>query len=131
VSSPASRREWLLRGCLLPVVVIHLLPLLGLIGSTGFAKLYGLGTLDAGTTLLLQHRALMFGLFGAALAAAIRRTEWRPPAIALVLLSDVGFLLLAALHWPLSEPLQRVAAFDALAIVLLFGAMLAARRATG
>lgn len=123
--------EWLIRSCLLAAMLIHLLPLLGLFGNAGFEALYGLAAIDSGTTLLLQHRALMFGLMGALLGAAIWQRSWRSPAMALVLLSDLGFLLLAFAAEPLNAQLRRVAAFDAVAVTLICVAFVAQRRATG
>ncbi len=122
MTRPAPRAAgvaWTLRGCLLLAAIIHLLPLAGLTSIATLQRLYDLPALDAGSVLLLQHRAWMFGLFGGALLWAIWRPQWRAPAITLVLLSDIGFLLLAAWAWPLQPALQRVVAFDAAAIVLL------------
>ena len=109
----------LTRLCLLAAAVIHLLPLSGLPGAAALERIYGLAELDASTVLLLQHRALMFGLLGFGLLAAIRYPGWRLPMISIVLVSDLGFLLLCAMHWPPNDALQRVAMFDAVSIVLL------------
>jgi hypothetical protein len=47
---------------LLVSAVIHLLPVPGVTGTAALGKLYGIEVLDANTSILLQHRALLFGL---------------------------------------------------------------------
>ena len=100
--------------------LIHWLPLPGLLGGETLRQLYGLTSLDSGAELLLQHRALMFALLSAPLLFALWRRSACGGAIVLLLSSDLGFLLLAALHWPLGEAaLLRVLAFDLASITLL------------
>ena len=127
-NSPKGLSLWT-QLCLLAAAVIHLLPLAGLPGAAALERLYGLAELDASTELLLQHRALMFGLLGGGLLAAIRYPSWRLPVVSIVLLSDLGFLLLCAMHWPLNDALQRVAMFDVVSIVVLLITALNVRRA--
>ena len=115
--------------CLLGSAVIHILPLAGLPGAAALMRLYGLSEVDASTALLLQHRALMFGLLGGGLLVAIRYPNWRLPLISIVLASDLGFLLLGALHWPLNDALHRVAMFDVASIVFLLVAAISLARA--
>ncbi|MGQ0802117.1 MAG: hypothetical protein ACT4NL_18630 [Pseudomarimonas sp.] len=125
----SHRLSLLTQLCLLGSAAIHLLPLAGLPGAAALMRLYGLSEIDAGTELLLQHRALMFGLMGGGLLAAIRYPRWHLPMVSIVLLSDLGFLLLCALHWPLNDALQRVAMFDAASIVFLLIAAISLQRA--
>jgi hypothetical protein len=119
----ATRHSWIVPTCLWLAAIIHLLPLPGLLGAAQLQSLYGLGDLDPASELLLRHRALMFALFGALLISATRVHPLRPAAIALTLISDLGFLLLA-LGGPHLPALQRVVYFDALSIVLLLTAAL-------
>jgi hypothetical protein len=116
------KTRWVLPTALALSALIHLLPLPGLLGAAQQQALYGLAEIDATSLLLLRHRALMFALFGALLLVAIGKPVLRPAAIAVVLVSDVGFLLLA---WAADMPasLQRVAVVDAVSIVLLLLAL--------
>lgn len=116
-------RDWIVPAALLLAAAIHLAPLPGVFGAVQLASLYGLTGIDDASELLLRHRALMFGLDGALLLLALLKPHLRMTAIALTLASDIGFLLLATTT-TLSLPLQRVAAFDALAIVALALALL-------
>ncbi|WP_395789384.1 hypothetical protein [Aquimonas sp.] len=100
-------------------VLIHWLPLPGVLGGATLRQLYGLGSLDPGMELLLQHRALMFALLSAPLLLALWRRSACGGAVVLLLSSDIGFLALAALHWPLDAALQRVLLFDLASITLL------------
>ena len=99
--------------------LIHWLPLPGVLGDATLRQLYGLGSIDPGMELLLQHRALMFALLSAPLLLALWRRSACAGAVVLLLSSDLGFLLLAAVQWPLDAALQRVLMFDLISIALL------------
>lgn len=101
---------------LVVVAVIHLLPLPGLAGAAALQGLYGLPALDPASELLLRHRALLFGLLGGGLLLALRLPDWRLPLLWLTLAADVGFLLLVPGAPELNTALQRVAAFDVVAV---------------
>jgi len=59
---------------LLLVALIHLMPLLGVLGPTRLALLYGLDFNDPNLAILMRHRAVLFGLLGTYFAcAAFRR----------------------------------------------------------
>lgn len=88
--------------------LIHLLPLAGLAGASGLAALYGIEAPTPDLMLLLRHRALLFGLLGAALLLAAFDRRRRSGAIGAGLLSTGGFLLLAGDPSRLGEPLLRI-----------------------
>jgi hypothetical protein len=111
--------EVAIRIALVGAALIHLLPLPGVLGGEWLVKLYGIAVPDAGSEFLLRHRAIVFGLMGLALLAALRVRPWRLPFVLFVLASDLAFLLIAALDWPQSTALQRVIAFDGLSVALL------------
>lgn len=119
---------WILRTALLIAAIIHFLPLPGVLGATALEPVYGLPALDPGSELLLRHRALVFGLLGAMLLTALSRPTWRGPAIAMVLASDLGFLVFAWIGSPLTPELARVVAFDAVSVLALLIAALASAR---
>lgn len=99
--------------------VIHLLPLPGVLGSERLAALYGVAIDEPNLSLLMRHRAVLFGLLGAFMVWA----AFHPPlhALALVagLVSVVAFLWLAALASGLNERVGRVVIADLVALVLL------------
>jgi hypothetical protein len=89
--------EWLTRGAFAVTGLIHLLPLAGLLGRATLERAYGV-TLGTGQDLviLMQHRALLFGLLACACFAAIGLPQWRVPAGIAALISMLGFALIAA-----------------------------------
>jgi hypothetical protein len=89
--------EWVIRLSFGVTGVIHVLPLAGLLGRHMLERAYGV-TLGEGQdlTILMQHRALLFGLLAAACFAAVVAPGWRWPAGIAALVSMVGFVLIAA-----------------------------------
>ena len=55
---------------LLVVGIIHLMPLLGVLGGDRLNSLYGLSLDEPNLQILMRHRAVLFGLLGALLVAA-------------------------------------------------------------
>jgi len=82
-------------GVLLLAGVVHLAPLLGILGSARLEQLYGLRIEDPGLLLLMRHRALLFGLLGAFLLAAAFRPAWQGLALLAAWGSVLGFVVLA------------------------------------
>ena len=113
------------------VAVVHLLPLTGVRGSEALERLYGVAITDPNLLVLMQHRAVLFGIIGGLLVGAVFTPAWRPLAIGIGLVSVVSFLLLA---WRIgdSNPLiARVWWVDLVALALLLGAAgLTARRSS-
>ncbi len=93
----AAWSEWLIRAAFAITGVIHVLPLAGLLGRAALERAYGV-TLGEGQDLviLMQHRALLFGLLACACFAAIGLPQWRVPAGIAALISMLGFALIAA-----------------------------------
>ncbi|MBD8527348.1 phosphopantetheine adenylyltransferase [Pseudomarimonas arenosa] len=87
---------WLVRLGLLVAALIHLAPLAAVAGASMLSRMYGVVTEDPSLLLLLQHRALLFGLLGSLSLAAMWRVELRSPALLAALVSMSGFLLLGA-----------------------------------
>lgn len=105
--------------CLTLAGVIHLLPLPGLLGAARLTRLYGIAADDPNAVILLQHRALLFGLLGALLIAAAFRPELRVVALVAGLVSTVSFLVIAWSAGGYNAQVARVVAADVLAVVLL------------
>lgn len=89
--------EWVIRLSFGVTGLIHTLPLAGLLGRHMLERAYGV-TLGEGQdlTILMQHRALLFGLLAAACFAAVVVPGWRWPVGIAALISMVGFVLIAA-----------------------------------
>lgn len=103
--------------------VIHLLPLPGVLGASHLTRLYGVTVDDPNLVILLRHRAVLFGLLGALLVAAVFRPEWRLLAAGLALVSAVAFLVIALGVGGYNNALQRVVIADVVAVACLLGAI--------
>ncbi len=112
--------------CLAGSAAIHLLPLVGALGPAQVARMYDVKVEGPDLTVLLVHRAVLFGLVGAALIAAIFCEDSRPYVIGGVLVSDVAFLAIAGRNPGLNDSMKRVVRADVVSIVLLLIAGLAA-----
>ena len=101
------------------VALIHLAPLLGLIGGEALRSSYGLGAIDANTELLLRHRAVLFGVLGAATLMALSRPALRMPVLAGTAISDLSFIGLVLIAPTWSAPLLKLAAIDVVSLVMI------------
>lgn len=111
------------------VALIHLLPVTGALGARRLHSLYGLAIEDPNLLLLMQHRAVLFGLLGGFLLAAALRPAWTGPALVAGLASVASFLVLA-LGGGYNAQIGRVVVADWIALVcLLFAAALHLRMA--
>ena len=114
--------RYFVNAALVVVAIIHLLPLVGVLGPARLVGLYGIAVSEPNLELLLRHRAVLFGIIGAFLLAATVHVPLRPPALLVGLASVVSFLLLAWLVGPINSHLFRVVVADILALVLLLAA---------
>jgi hypothetical protein len=105
--------------CLAGSALIHLLPLVGALGPAQVARMYDVKVDGPDLTVLLVHRALLFGLVGAALIGAIFCEDARPYVIGGVLVSDVAFLAIAGRNPGINAAMKRVVGADVISIVLL------------
>lgn len=111
--------EWLIRASFAIAGLIHALPLAGLLGRPMLERAYGIQLGEGNDlTILMQHRALLFGLIAAACfaAAALPALRWQAGAAALI--SMLGFVLIAALQ-PHGLPIAKVMWVDVGAALLL------------
>lgn len=94
--------------CLAVLGLIHLLPLVGVLGPARLESLYGVVVQDADLSLLLRHRAVLFGLLGSVLLVAVWHRPWQGPALVAATVSVLGFVALAGLGGALNPVLMRV-----------------------
>jgi hypothetical protein len=115
----ANLQEWAMRIALCVVSLIHLLPLVGVTGRAALEKAYGIPVESPDLQLLLQHRAVLFGLLGVACAIAAFNAPWRPAVLWAALVSTCSFMLLAWLATSYNAAIARVVWFDVVAIAML------------
>ncbi len=121
----ATINEWLIRSSFAITGLIHVLPVAGMLGRPLLERAYGINLGEGhDLTILMQHRALLFGLLAAACFAAVANPSLRWPVGIGALISMLGFVLIAALqtHGP---PIAKVMWIDVGAGLLLsFGLLL-------
>ena len=110
-------------GALLLAGIIHLLPLIGVLGGDRLNALYGLALDEPNLQILMRHRAVLFGLLGALLVAAAFVPGLRGLALLGGLISVVSFLLLAWSAPLYNEALRRVVVADWVALACLLLAL--------
>ena len=97
--------------CLL--AAIHLLPAVAALSPSQLTALYGGSPDDTVLRTLLQHRAVLLGLVGAAFLAAAFVPNLRWAALIGGSASMITFLIIAAFNGELMGPLQKITIVDA------------------
>jgi hypothetical protein len=117
--------RWLVPTVLLSVGAVHLLPLTGVLGGERLATLYGVAADEPNLALLLRHRAVLFGLLGGFMVAAVWQPAWRGAALTAGAVSVLSFLALSVLVGDVNAALRRVVIVDMVAAVALAAAAIA------
>lgn len=99
--------------------VIHLLPLMGVLGGDRLQSLYGVAIDGPDLQILMRHRAVLFGLLGTFLLVAAFVPVLQPTALAVGLVSVLSFLLLAWTTEGYNASIARVVTADVVALVAL------------
>lgn len=105
------------------VAIVHLVPLVGVIGSSQLSTLYGIDLSEPNLAILMRHRAVLFGLLGAFFVLAAFRPELQPAAFVAAFISIVSFMLLAWLTGGYNARVARIVAGDVVALVALIVAI--------
>ena len=108
---------WVTAASLWLVAAIHLLPLSGVTGAAALHKLYGIELTDHSLIVLMRHRAVLFGIFGAALIAASFNPQTQIWALVAGFIAVISFLFLA--NGASSQPILRVVLADKIALVAI------------
>jgi hypothetical protein len=111
--------EWLARLVFGVIALIHLLPLAGILGRSVIERAYGVSLgADQDVVILMQHRALLFGILAAACVGAVVWPSWRWPVGLAAGVSTLGFVVIAAMQAH-NAPIARVMWVDIGAVILL------------
>lgn len=117
---------------LLPIVALacvaaaHLLPALGIFGSSLFRRIYGSAAMPPETELLLRHRAAMFAVLAAMSIAAIFAESWRTPTLLFALGSITAFIVLWLVSGVRAREVKRVALIDIILVPVVGAGLVAA-----
>lgn len=115
--------EYFIQLTLLAGAIIHVLPLVGIMGERRLAALYGVKTSDPNLLVLMRHRALLFGLLGVFLVYAAVEPRLQFAGLVGGLISLAGYLGLYSMTVGMNRQLRRVAFIDAVALVFFMLAL--------
>lgn len=101
------------------VAIIHLLPVSGVLGSEYLFSLYGLPLKETDISILMRHRAVMFGLLGLFLVYAAFKPAFQPLAFIAGFVSVISFIVLAWSTGDYNEEINRVIFADVFAFICL------------
>jgi hypothetical protein len=99
--------------------LIHLAPLVGVLGVDRLEALYGIDLIGPDPELLLRHRAVLFGILGGYMLWAVWRPAHRAAAFAFAFVNIVSFLALSWRIGDVNAALGKVAIIDALGLAIL------------
>ncbi len=99
------------------LALVHIAPAFAGIAPKSLSRLYGVDGADKSLLVLLQHRAILFGLLGAGLAIAPFMSGLRWPVLVAAFISMVAFIAIAFVHGQTRGPLARIAVIDAAALL--------------
>lgn len=104
---------------LLIVGLINFVPIIGVISAEQLTKLYGITLSDKNLIILLQHRALLFGIIGAFVMYAAFHPALQPYAFIAAFISMLGFLVIASRNGGYNQDLAQIITADIIALILL------------
>lgn len=115
-------------GGLLVAGVINLLPVAGVLGTPWLQTLYGIPIASFDLAILLQHRAILFGIVGTLLIAAIFLPALR---VAAILAGGVSMGSFVAIAWAVGNYnalLSRIIVADVIGLIALAVALVGMRQ---
>jgi uncharacterized membrane protein YobD (UPF0266 family) len=112
-------------GALLVAGIIHLLPVSGVVGASALTQLYGIEVTDPNLSVLLQHRAVLFGMLGVLMLSAIWFRPFRIIAMTVGFFSAASFIAIAVWVGSTNAALDRVVIADVVAAVFLVAGLVA------
>jgi hypothetical protein len=104
---------------LLLASLIHLAPLLGVLGPARLVQAYGIARPEPNLEILLRHRAVLFGIVGAFMAYAAFVPAYQATGFAVGLVSAVSFLVIAHGVGAMNASMAKIAVMDVVAVALL------------
>jgi len=115
----SSILKYLVPVSLIVVGVIHLIPLSGVLGVGRLNVLYGTSISDPDLSILMRHRAVLFGLLGVFCIYAAFKPSLQFLALLAGAVSVVSFLYLTLATGGYNDELRRVFVADVIAAAFL------------
>lgn len=105
--------------------LIHLLPVAGVLGAESLSRLYGIDASDPNVSILLQHRALLFGMLALWMFGAMAIPGLRFMVLAVALFSTASFVAVALWVGGYNASIARVVWVDLVVILLVLAGLAA------
>jgi hypothetical protein len=102
---------------LVVMALVHLPPLVGVLGAGKLAALYGIDVAGPDLQVLMRHRAVLFGILGAYQAYAVFSPAHRTAAFVAGIVSLAAFLAIVYSTPGHNANLAKVAMIDVVALV--------------
>ena len=110
---------------LLVAGLIHLLPVSGVTGAAALTRMYGVEIPDPNTSILLQHRALLFAVLALLMFGAIAVPSLRVTVLTVALFSAGSFIAVALSVGNYNAAIARVVTADVIASIFLVAGLIA------
>ena len=108
---------------------VNLFPVIGVFSTENLAALYGIEVAGSELTILMRHRAVLFGMLGGFILFSAFRPAYQPPAITAGLVSMLSFIALAFLVGDYGQEINRAIIADVVASAGLLVALFVRWRA--
>lgn len=105
--------------CLAIVGLINFFPVIGVLSATKVEQAYLIALESNDITILMRHRALLFGVLGGFILYAVFDSSYQGAAIIMGGISMVGYAVLTYLVGEYNEALYKVLIVDVVGIVFL------------
>lgn len=105
------------------VGLINFAPVIGLLSAAKLESAYGIAVKEPNLTILLRHRALLFGLLGGFILYSAFNPALQPIAFVLGFVAMLGFIVLCWQTGDVNPLLRKIATVDVVGSVLLFAAL--------
>lgn len=117
--------QYLIKALIVIVGIINFLPIIGVISGTRLQALYGLPVDEPNLTVLLRHRALLFGIIGGFIIVSAFVSHLRVAAYIMGFLSMISFIFFVQQEVSVNPQMKKVMFIDILAIALFLIAAIA------
>lgn len=108
---------------LLAVGVVTFLPLVGVLGPSQLTSLYGLAFEGSDLSILMRHRAVLFGFIGGFIMLSAFKPELRAYGIAAGFISALSFVALTLSVGDYNTQLKKVMLTDVVLVLMLTAAL--------
>ena len=108
---------------MLIIAVIHLIPVMGVLGAARLETLYGISINTPELEILMRHRAVMFGILGAFFVYAAFVPFLQPIAFLAAAATLIPFFYLAFSVGGYGQAINKILVGDAVALVALIVAV--------